>query len=73
MKKLRITICFLFLCSLSLIFSQYILAEEIDCDQLVEDCVADNPYSYFLNPGEWFAYNSGCSNAGNICTELQKA
>lgn len=43
---------------------------EIDCDELVEECVAENPYSWILHPGEWYAYNMGCDNAGSICRTM---
>jgi len=52
-------------------FTSPINAGDVDCDAMVAECMTKNPYISFINPIAWSAYQLGCSNAGDICKEMQ--
>ncbi|NBC02363.1 MAG: hypothetical protein GVY20_01520 [Bacteroidetes bacterium] len=81
MKNLKITIN-IFVISL-ILFSTVLtpmslsayqeMPEEDLCDQIVEGCKEDNPFSWWLFPDEHNSYDLGCENAGAECTEIMEA
>jgi len=66
MKTFRFLLLLTAILTHSLIFTQYSSAQ-VDCDQMVEDCKADNPYNIFFDGWSHLAYNLGCESAGSYC------
>lgn len=45
-------------------------SDPVDCDQILLDCVAGNPFSP-EDQWEWYgAYNLGCANSHQACQDL---
>lgn len=70
MKKILI----LFILVIANVFAmtQSVWAEDVDCNQMYEDCAAQNPYNLWLFPSEHIAFDLGCLTAEQSCLDQQE-
>lgn len=67
----KILMIFLFISSSFLINTNEAHAQ-VDCEEMVSDCIDGNPYNAFVTPGYYVGYNQGCESAGSFCLAQQE-
>ncbi|MEP1304258.1 MAG: hypothetical protein ABJI33_02795 [Balneola sp.] len=69
MKKLLITSMFTFTLLIGL--SENANSYMLDCEDLYDTCIENNPYDIEEQFFIYYGYQTGCSTSRNICNDLE--